>query len=85
MKTRKTTRAEKIVRPGIYEVPVYDMDGKIKELAREAGFIFWKKESWGPGEDHIDWSCNYDKELAKFTYLVINAYKEYEKNEYRST
>lgn len=82
IKTRKTTRAEKIVNPGIYEVPVaYEMNEVIKKLAKEAGFIFWKKEPWGPGKGHIDWSSNYDKELAKFAYLVINAYKEYEKNE----
>ena len=83
IKTRRTTRAEKIVNPGVYEVPVYEMNEVIKKLAKEAGFVFWKKEPWGPGEDHIDWSSNYDKELAKFAYLVINAYKEYEKNEER--
>ena len=53
MKTRRTTRAEKIVNPGIYEVPVaYEINNKIKELAKKAEFVFWKDEAWGPGEGH---------------------------------
>jgi hypothetical protein len=55
------------------------MNKKIKKLAREAGFVFWKKETWGPGEDHIDWSSNYDKELKKFAKLVR---KEYAKKDH---
>jgi len=73
-KTRKTTRQEKIVNPGVYEVPVYEMNEVIKKLAKEAGFVFWGKEPWGPGEGHIDWSSNYDKELAKFAELLRKEY-----------
>jgi hypothetical protein len=72
MKTRRTTRAEKIVNPGIYEVPVaYEINNKIKELAKKAEFVFWKDEAWGPGEGHIDWSSNYDNELNKFAELIV--------------
>jgi len=72
MKTRRTTRAEKIVNPGIYEVPVaYEINNKIKELAKKAGVVFWKDEAWGPGEGHIDWSSNYDIELNKFAELIV--------------
>ena len=72
MKTRRTTRAEKIVNPGIYEVPVaYEINNKIKELAKKAEFVFWKDEAWGPGEGHIDWSSNYDIELNKFAELIV--------------
>ena len=72
MKTRRTTRAEKIVNPGIYEVPVaYEINNKIKGLAKKAEFVFWKDEAWGPGEGHIDWSSNYDIELNKFAELIV--------------
>ena len=74
MKTRKTTRQEKIVNPGVYEVPVYEMDPKIRKLAKKAGFVFWGKDPWGPGEGYIDWSCNYDKELVKFAELLRKEY-----------
>ena len=43
----------------------------IKELAEEAGFVYWQDEAWGPGPDFIDWSSNYDNELAKYTELVV--------------
>jgi hypothetical protein len=74
IKTRRTTRKEKIVNPGVYEVPVYEMDPKIKKLAKKAGFVFWGKQEWGPGEDHIDWACNYDKEILKFAELLKEEY-----------
>lgn len=48
------------------------MNPIIKELAEEAGFIFWQNESWGPGEGHIDWSAIYDREFQKYTELLIN-------------
>ena len=47
------------------------MNPKIKALAKEAGFVFWKKESWGPGKGHIDWASNYDKELVKLVHLIV--------------
>jgi hypothetical protein len=74
IKTRKTTREEKIVNPGIYEVPVYEMDPKIRKLAKKAGFVIWGDASWGPGKGHIDWSCNYDEELVKFAELLRKEY-----------
>lgn len=47
------------------------MNPKIKEIAEEAGFVFWQDESWGPGPGHIDWSAIYDKEFQKYTELLI--------------
>ena len=52
------------------------MNDVIKKLAKEAGFVFWKKEPWGPGQDHIDWSSNYDKELVKFAELLRKEYSK---------
>ncbi len=47
----------------------------VKELAKEAGFIFWDKEcEWKPKGATIDWSSSYDKELEKFAELVIQDY-----------
>ena len=47
------------------------MNKKAKALVKEAGFVFWKNESWGPGKGNIDWSCGYDKELEVYTKLVV--------------
>jgi hypothetical protein len=47
------------------------MNKKIKDLAKEAGFVTWANESWGPGKGNIDWSSSYDKELEKFYELVV--------------
>ena len=46
-------------------------DKKIKELAEKAGFVYWRDEPWGPGPEHIDWSCMYDEEFAKYTELIV--------------
>ena len=43
----------------------------VKELAKEAGFIFWENEEWKPKDATIDWSCDYDKELQKFFKLAV--------------
>jgi hypothetical protein len=43
---------------------------KIRKIAKEAGFIFWGNDSWGPGKGHIDWSCEYDEELTKFAEIL---------------
>jgi len=43
---------------------------EIIEKAKEAGFVFWENESWGPGPGHIDWSAVYDKEFEKFIELM---------------
>ena len=47
------------------------MKKKIKKLAKKAGFVIWDDSSWGPGEGHIDWSCDYDQELKKFAQLIV--------------
>lgn len=49
------------------------MNPVIKQLAEDAGFIFWQNEEWGPGPGHIDWSAIYDKEFNKYTeYLIVH-------------
>ena len=51
------------------------MNERIKQLALDAGFVFWNDEPWGPASavpsDCIDWSSNYDKELLLYTDLII--------------
>lgn len=47
------------------------MNKKIKDLAKEAGFVTWANEPHGPGKGNIDWSSSYDKELDKFYELVV--------------
>ena len=47
------------------------MNERIKELVEEAGFILWGNEEWGPGEGHVDWSCDYKDVLAKYTELIV--------------
>lgn len=48
------------------------MNKNIKELAEEAGFVFWGDEKWGPGPGLIDWSCDYKNEFDKFTDLFTD-------------
>jgi len=50
------------------------MKSEYKELAKQAGFIFWANEDWKPVDAVIDWSCDYDKELEKLIELVIEKY-----------
>ena len=47
------------------------MNDTMIELAKQAGFVFWQKESHGPGPNNIDWSCNYDNEFDKYSKLLI--------------
>jgi len=47
------------------------MNERIKELAQEAGFVLWSNEEWGPGEGHVDWSCDYEDALVKYTELIV--------------
>ena len=45
----------------------------IKELAREAGFIFWRSYEIGYSDKrplNIDWGSDYDEQLVKFYELV---------------
>lgn len=46
------------------------MNNEIKQLAEQAGFTFWEDEEWNPGEI-IDWASNYDREIVKYTELVV--------------
>jgi len=32
------------------------MNNRILELLKEAGFVFWQNEPWGPGPGRVDWS-----------------------------
>ena len=47
------------------------MNKKTIELAKQAGFVFWEDEEWGPGSEYIDWGTEYDKELEKLVELVV--------------
>ena len=43
----------------------------VKELAEQAGFVFWTNEEWKPKGATVDWSLNYDKELERFFELAV--------------
>lgn len=47
------------------------MKDKVKQLAEQAGFVFWNNEEWKPEDQVIDWSSVYDKELEKFAELIV--------------
>ncbi len=47
------------------------MDEKVKQLAEEAGFVFWQDEMWADSQV-IDWSSNYDKEIETFARLIVD-------------
>jgi hypothetical protein len=47
------------------------MNKKIKELAKQAGFVTWPNESHSSGKGNIDWAGPYDKELEKFYELIV--------------
>jgi len=47
------------------------MNDRSKELAEKAGFVLWGNESWGPGEGQVDWSCDYEDALVKYTELIV--------------
>ncbi len=48
---------------------------KMLQLAKKAGFIIWSDCDWKPKDATIDWSCDYDKALRKFTKLVEAEYE----------
>jgi hypothetical protein len=48
------------------------MNERFKELTEQAGFVMWADESWKPEGQVVDWSSDYDNELAKFAELIIN-------------
>ena len=45
------------------------MNNRIKELAKQAGFILWDDEEWATGV--LDWASNYDEALEKFAKLIV--------------
>lgn len=47
------------------------MNKKIRKLMGKAGFVFWGDEPWKPAGAVVDWSCDYDKEMKKFTELLV--------------
>lgn len=44
---------------------------RIQKLAEQAGFVPWSDEEWKPEGAIIDWSSDYDNELAKFAELIV--------------
>jgi hypothetical protein len=52
------------------------MNTIVRDMAKEAGFVFWKDEVWGPGKDKIDWSSNYDIEFQRFVVILTDYYKQ---------
>lgn len=40
-------------------------------LARKSGFAFWEKEEWNSTNAMIDWSCDYDAEIQRYTKEVV--------------
>ena len=52
------------------------MNTIVKDMAKEAGFVLWKDEAWGPGKGNIDWSSNYDVEFQKFVVILTDYYKQ---------
>jgi len=52
------------------------MNTIVKDMAKEAGFVLWKDEAWGPGEGKIDWSSNYDIEFQRFVVILTDYYKQ---------
>lgn len=47
------------------------MDDRKLKLVKEAGFICWEDEEWGPGSGYVDWGSEYDNELDKLIDLVV--------------
>lgn len=58
------------------------MNSQIEQLAKKAGFIFWKDESYGPGPHHIDWGCDYHEEFDTFVKLLIDECAKVANNKY---
>ena len=47
------------------------MSKEIRELAKQAGFVFWRDEPWKPYDAEIDWSADYSNEFKLYTEHVI--------------
>lgn len=48
-----------------------DMNSRVLELLKEAGFCFWEDEEWKPPGAVIDWAAQYDEEMPIFIELLI--------------
>lgn len=57
---------------------------RMLQLAEQAGFVMWSDCEWKPAGATIDWSCDYDKELIKFTKLVEEEYERVANCPYRA-
>lgn len=47
------------------------MDDLKLKLVKEAGFVCWEGEEWGPSSGYVDWGSEYDNELDKLIDLVV--------------
>lgn len=43
----------------------------VRDLAEEAGFVFWQDDEWKPLDADIDWSSDYSKELETLCDLIV--------------
>lgn len=46
-------------------------DDLYKKLVLSAGFLVWENETWKPTNSFIDWGCDYDGEMKKYTELLV--------------
>ena len=46
------------------------MNERIKEFAKQSGFVLWEDETWNEG-NVIDWNSQYDKELETFAHIIV--------------
>lgn len=61
------------------------MNEKIRELAKQAGFIFWEDEPWKPEGAQIDWSCQYDDDFIRYSHLLVGDIRSLLDTIYRDT
>lgn len=47
------------------------MNSNFERLVRQAGFVLWSDEDWGPGSDYIDWNTEYDRELEALCKSIV--------------
>lgn len=44
---------------------------RMLKLLEKAGFCMWEDEPWKPEGATVCWDCDYDKEIRKYTKLVV--------------
>jgi len=49
------------------------MNERIRKLAEQAGFVLWygAERRYRKKQIAVDWACNYDDELKKYTELIV--------------